>query len=314
MARQRKTRPRRYKDKYPSGRKKGFINYSPRGNRLLVNQILELRERYEAWLPMHPRSFLYRLLEEYGYDKTDAFWGSVKNVLTNMRRGRLIAFEDIGDNRAQVHEPPVSYNSPANFWRNVRYWAEDYRCKRDRGQPCVVELWVEAAGTVGLVERIAHEYGIKVYTASGFNGIGILHELAKRAVRRSVPTVVLHLGDLDSSGECIYDAMAEDVRLFTEGLDECAPKVMFVRVALTREQQKRFKLPTKPAKSTDNRGDFKGGTVQLEALKPPVLAQIVEDAILERYDRATWEAVVEREAEERAELMEQVERYLPDDE
>ena len=253
--------------------------------------------------------------------------GTVKTVLASMRRGRLIPFEDVGDNRTQVFEPPISYSSPANFWRNVRHWAENYRRPRNEGQPCVVELWVEAAGTVDLVKPTAHQYDVKVYTASGFNGLNMMHEAAKRVVRRDRPTVILHLGDLDSSGECIYDAMAEDVRLFAQGLseDDESPrsrvyrlmgvsKVTFARVALTREQQELLKLPTKPGKDTDKRGDFKGGTVQLEALKPPVLAQMVEDAILEHYDRETWERVVEREEMERDELNEQVNRYLPDDE
>ena len=144
MQRSPKTRLRTYKDKYPSGREKGFTNYRPRKNRVLVGQILEIRDRYREWLPMHPRSYFYRLLEEYGYDKTDAFWETVKTVLVNMRRGRLIPFEHVGDNRAQVHGPPIGYNSPADFWWHVRQWAEDYRLDRDEGQLRKVELWVEA--------------------------------------------------------------------------------------------------------------------------------------------------------------------------
>jgi hypothetical protein len=307
------TAPRRYKDKYPHGRAKGFTNYKPRKHKLLVSQILEVRDRYEKWT-LHPRGYFYRLLEEYGYKKTDSLWTTVKDALTSMRRGRLLPFEDVGDNRTQVFSPPISYSGPADYWRVVRSLGDNYRRHRGEGQPSVIELWVESSGTVDLVKPVADRYGVGVYTGKGFSGVNMMHAAAKRAVERDLPTVILHLGDLDSSGENIFDAVAEDVRLFVEGLDGFAPEVTFVRVAITREQVRRLKLPTKPGKSTDKRGDFEGGTVQLEALKPPELAQMVEDAILAHYDRETWESVLALEESEWDELHEQIGRYLPDDE
>jgi hypothetical protein len=115
----------------------------------------------------------------------------------------------------------------------------------------------------------------------------------------------------------MYDAVAEDVTLFAEGLtDEYGydmPDLTFVRVALTREQVERLGLPSKPATGKDRRGDFEGGTVQLEALKPTHVVELVEAAILDHYDAEIWDALIEEEAQEWNELNEQVNQYLPDE-
>jgi len=112
--------------------------------------------------------------------------------------------------------------------------------------------------------------------------------------------------------------MAEDIRLFAEGLaDEWyydRPEITFVRVALTREQAEELDLPTSPASKGDRRGGFDGDTVQLESVDPPVLVEMLKHAILEQFDEDIWNEVVGFEERELPVLAEQVRRYLPDDE
>jgi hypothetical protein len=319
MARRTKKRaaPRRYKDKYPSGRDKGFAEYNPRVRKKLVAEVLEIHDRY-AGFKMHPRGYFYRLIGEHGYAKTGSLWGKVKDVLVKMRRGRLIPFDDVSDRKARTFRPPLSYSGLDEFWQTVRDDAAVYRRDRDAGPFCKIEIITESAGTIDIMKPVADEYGITVYTSSGFNGVNMMHAAAERAVTRMMPTVILHLGDLDSSGESMYDAMAEDIRLFAEGLaDEWyydRPEITFVRVALTREQAEELDLPTSPASKGDRRGGFDGDTVQLESVSPPQLVEILKRAILEHFDEDIWDEVLEIEEEELPKLAEQVRRYLPDDE
>ena len=55
-----------------------------------------------------------------------------------------------------------------------------------------------------------------------------------------------------------------------------------------------------------------GWTVELEAVSPADLAAIVVDAIESRTDADTRQAVIDREAAERAELMQQLEEDRDD--
>ena len=98
--------------------------------------------------------------------------------------------------------------------------------------------------------------------------------------------MILHLGDYDPSGESIFESVAEDVAAFVRAdRRHGLVTVQFERVALTREQVRHFNLPTAPAKITDSRSkDWIGGTCQLEALPPNVIAEILRAAIERHID------------------------------
>jgi hypothetical protein len=116
---------------------------------------------------------------------------------------------------------------------------------------------------------------------------------------------VLHVGDYDPSGESIFEVIAEDAAAFVR-----ADRVLETidlharRVALTAEQVDQFALETAPPKPSDSRSvRWKGGTCQLEALPPDVLAEIVRDAILNGFNRQTLKQVLNDERLDRATLL-----------
>ena len=60
------------------------------------------------------------------------------------------------------------------------------------------------------LSRVANHLGVPVYSGGGFDGLKGKRAFADRALGRSVPTVVLHIGDRDDFGDRIYVAAAED--------------------------------------------------------------------------------------------------------
>jgi hypothetical protein len=100
------------------------------------------------------------------------------------------------------------------------------------------------------------------------------------------PTIILHLGDFDPSGQSIFDSVAEDVAAFVEQDRPWATvSVRFERIALTADQVRAHDLPTAPPKATDTRSKtWEGGTCQLEALAPNTIAQILREAIARHID------------------------------
>ena len=67
----------------------------------------------------------------------------------------------------------------------------------------------------------------------------------------------------------------------------------FIRLAVTPAQVLEMNLPTAPPKKTDNRSFSGTSTTQCEAISPPDLAQILEDAILDHTDLEAYQEALE---------------------
>ncbi|MBH1934100.1 hypothetical protein I5Q34_07295 [Streptomyces sp. AV19] len=256
---------------------------------------------------MSGRQIFYRMVGLYGYEKKERAYDRLTEHLNRARRAGLIRMEDIRDDRAVVIGPGAGYDGPADFWRSVAAAAEDYHCPLAEGQPRAAELWVESAGMMPMVARVAAGFGVTVYGSGGFESVGAKHEAACRIARRALPTTVLSLGDLDPSGWSIVDAAADDVATFVEEMDAEPPAVR--RLAVTVEQVAAYGLETVPQKETDRRGERMPATVQAEALSPDQLTGIVRAGLAAVVDERALQAVRERSERERAELRAALDAY-----
>lgn len=217
----------------------------------------------------------------------------------------MIAFGDIR-NDGVTGRIDAHYAGLDQFHDETAERARNYRRDRQHGQAQYVELFCEAAGmVVHQLERVALPYSIPVYSGSGFDSLTAKYSIAQRALARNVPTVLLHVGDFDPSGQSIFEAMAEDVAGFVH-VDRVLATIAVrpVRVALTAEQVDRHDLPTSPPKPSDARSrGWAGETCQLEALAPDDLAAIVQNAIGDRIDPWQLGLVLKAEERDRAQLL-----------
>ncbi len=100
-----------------------------------------------------------------------------------------------------------------------------------------------------------------------------------------------------------YDAGgARAFRTIERGFEEYAPHCALVRqLALTREQVTEWDLPTRPAKGKDPEAEKWGDVaVELDAIPPDLLTNLVEGAIRGRVNERAWEVAQRVEAEERS--------------
>lgn len=314
------------------GRPRGFASWTPQPATLAVlDDVQQVLHEYRQHLPLTARQIFYRLVGQYGYDKTERAYARLCEYLVRARRAQIIDFTSIRDD-GTVHNEYLRYTSPADFWRQVEENADYYTRDKLEGQPVHVELWCEAAGMVPQLERVANAYSVPVYSTGGFSSVTVTYEIADRALHRDKPTVFLHVGDYDPSGESIFDAMTRDAQAFllnrlywrldedereelfpggslTYGADLPVghPNLLARRVALTEEQVDSYGLPTAPPKATDSRSvNWYGETCQLEAMPPDTLADVIRDAIAHELDYDVLDTIREAEERERRQIVQQV--------
>lgn len=290
-------------------RTRGLAPYRPQGKtRALLAQVDAVLAEYAEHLPLTIRQLFYRLVGAFGYPKDENAYGRLTEALNRARRSGLVAFEAIRDD-GPVELDAGGFSGLPGFWGTVAAAAGEYRRERLAGQPFALELWTEAGGMAPQLERAVADYGVSVFSSGGFDSLTVKYDAARRIARRDRPTVVLHVGDHDPSGVALFQAAAEDVAMLVDDLGGFALPT-FERVAVRPEHVDEYELETAPAKAHDKRGAWQGGgTVQAEALAPDLLAGLVRAAVERYVERETFEAVLDVERDERAALVEQLERF-----
>jgi hypothetical protein len=284
-------------------RPRGFAPWTPRPDTLaLVQDVRAVLAEYSDHLPLSNRQCWYRLVGTKAFPKTESAYKRLCETVNRARRAGLIPFAHIRDDGTARYEA-ACWADPAAFLADVRGDALRFRLDRQDGQPVRLWLLCEASGMAPMLARVANPYGVPVLTSGGFDSVTAKHDLACELaahLRAGVSCEVLHLGDLDPSGEHLFTSLGEDVGAMCRAM--CGDEPAFTRLAVTREQPDLLNLPTAPPKATDRRR-FEGETVQCEAIPPDVLVGIVRDALTARRDYGVWAEVAAREADMRAELV-----------
>ena len=286
----------------------GYATWHPRRESLpLLNAIHETLSDYRAVGPITLRQLFYVLVGREEIEKTERAYKRLGDFVSRARRASLISFDDIRDDGVTSAES-LRFAGPEDFREDVLERAAYYRRDRQAGQPVRVEVICEAAGMVAQLHRVCAPWSVDVFSGGGFMSVTSIRDVALRAADRSVPTVVLHLGDFDPSGVSVFDRVREDVWAFAyaEGAEFDA-----VRVALTEEQVADYGVATAPPKPSDSRSKtWSGETAQLEALPPDVIADILDAAIRRYLDDTIRQGVISEEAEERKRITEVLEAVM----
>ena len=292
-------------------RNRGYLtSYNPQAKtRALLEQAQAVLAEYRAHWPLTCRQIFYRMVGAHGYDKSETAYGRLCHHLANARRARLIPFNAIRDDGVTTYRRE-HFDSRDDFLRHLRSMGRRYTRNKLAGQELHIEVWCEAAGMLPQIDDVAEPYSVKAYSSGGFDSLTAKKDLANRIVRIEKPAIILHLGDFDPSGESIFDSVAQDVTAFVEAdRPHGLVSVAFERIALTRAQVAHYDLPTAPAKTSDTRSrGWDGGTCQLEALPPDVIAGIVRNAITDWID---FDQLAEDEAAEETERAEITQLLLP---
>ena len=292
----------------------GFAPWSPnRASRKLVESVQEILDDNEEFLPLTGRQIFYMLVGQYRYDKTELAYHRLLDKLNRARRSRLIPFHAIRDDGVTMRGGGW-WSGEDQFLGSIIPSAKAFKMDRQRSQTSVIEIWVEAAGMVPQIARVATNFSIITYSSGGFNSTTMKHSAAARFCRRfqktNQLTTVLHIGDHDPSGVAIFENLSLDIPSFCAGMG-CPGISWWKRIAVTPEQIEKHELEESPPKKTDSRSvNWEGGTVQVEAMRPEVIADEVQSVIVEQIDFTAYDEAIAEEIAVRDRLINKLESIM----
>lgn len=323
---------------------RGYVEFNPTAETAYWLERAQLVvDDYRSSWPLTVRQVFYRMVAAHGFPKREADYKRLVGIIAKARRASLVGsdhgipFAAIRDDRGRAVDP-FYYAGELDFVDSVAGYAESYRIDRRSDQPQLVELWCEAAGMVPIVTEIADPYGLRVSSGGGYDSVTAKHQLATRAAAlwkaEGRPTLVLHVGDFDPSGENLCDVLRDDVtHMVTQQiggrvLSEGRRAFDVQRVALTARQVVDRQVITAPAKPTDARQaaflakydwlveelGTESIAAQLEALEPAELSELMREAIVERLDRDVYDETLARERDQRESLIARIDAWRESEE
>ena len=152
-----------------------------------------------------------------------------------------------------------------------------------------------------VVEPVCDEWDVPLYPARGYSSLTMIHDAAQSLERKGRPARILHFGDYDPSGQDAILTIQRDLRLLAPRTNELG--LEFEIVAVTPEQMQELALPTRPTKRSDTRsGAFGEESVELDAIEPDVLRQMVNDNLSREFPERAREENERLQEEAREEI------------
>jgi hypothetical protein len=253
--------------------------------------------------PMTVRQVFYQLVVRGAIEKTEEqYQGTVIRLMTQMRIDGSLPYSWVVDESRRVRITETFNNIEEALERTAKF----YRRSALAQSTDYLEIWVEKDALSGVIWDPASEYDVPLMVSRGMPSITFLHGTAqaiRRAHLRGKQTYIYQFGDHDPSGVLIPQTIERRLHQMCE-TQLGVPGPIVERVALTEEQIEEYNLPTRPTKRDGNRHarDFEGDSVELDALPPRELRQMVTDVIERHISAAETEILRATEDSEREQL------------
>ena len=277
---------------------------NPRRHRATKAEVEARREAFLAIIeegrPMTVRQVFYQATVRNLAPKTEAGYAMVQNDLVIMRRAGDLPYGWIADNTRWQRKPQTFDGIEDALEDTARFYRKSLWAQAD----CYVEVWLEKDALSGVLYPVTSRYDVSLMVARGYASLSFLHSAAEYIGDLDVPTFIYHCGDYDPSGVNAGEKIEETLREMAPDAD-----ITFERIAVNPDQIAAWNLPTRPTKTSDSRSKgFAAESVELDAIEPSQLREIVEQAI-ERHLPPEQMAVLEAaEESERSILRDMISR------
>jgi hypothetical protein len=249
-----------------------------------------------AYQPVTVRG-LYYLAEVHGVpgiDKSDAGYGRVQAQVLKLRRAGHLDYTWIADGTRWMRKP-ASFDNVEDALHST---ARLYRRNLWRDAKTYVEIWCEKDALAGTIFPVTSLYDAPLMVARGFPSETFAFEAVAARGDDDRPYHVVYLGDFDRAGQDAAGSLEEKLRRFAA---EKNIEIVFNTIAVTPEQIRDLKLPTRPPKritTADKRWPYPFAC-EVDAVPPNHLRHLVEAAINEHLPQDEFRILKTAEASER---------------
>ena len=280
-----------------------------RQTRPVVDAILQIIDEFAEYLPMTVRQVFYQLVARLIVPNHSKQYRKTSRLLVQMRERELVPWSAIED-RARYTIEKRGVTDLSSYLRDKLEWL-DPRCYGRcyvQHQDVYIEVSTEKDALAGILEKEIWPYCTRLNVVRGQYSATFVEEVSRRfdaAIMRGQNPILLHFGDLDPSGVAIPRTVQKNFEK-RHGVD-----VDVRQVALTPAQVHQYQLPisTEAVKSKDPNYrawvDLYGPAqpaVELDALSPKLLREILRRELDELYDLSGMGAEEQNEIRERKTL------------
>lgn len=264
----------------------------------LASKIIQAYARQGLDLTL--RQLYYRFVAAALIPNKQSEYKKLGKVISDARLAGLIDWSAIVD-RTRHLRALDNWTDPHDILDDCARW---YHLDRWRDQENRVEVWIEKDALVGVIQQVCQRNDVAYFSCRGYASQSSLWRAARRIgryIEGGQKVTVLHLGDHDASG---IDMTRDIERRLDLYLSHDGHHHKFDweidRIALNMDQVRRYRPPPNPARQRDPRAaeyiaEFGDQSWELDALEPPVLIQLIEDAIVALRDDDAWDALQDEE-------------------
>lgn len=250
-----------------------------------------LLEIIEDGRPMTVRQVFYQATVRALVEKAETGYSKVQTDLTLMRRAGDLPYDYLADNTRWQRKPRTFGGVKEALEDTARFYRKSLWANAD----CYVEIWLEKDALAGVIYPVTSMFDVSLMVARGYASLSFLYSAAEYINDLDVPAYIYHLGDFDPSGVNAGEKIEETLRELAPDAD-----IWFERIAVTRGQIEIWDLPTRPTKTSDTRSKGFGNiSVELDAIEPNQLRELVQTAIEEHLPADEFNVLKAAEASER---------------
>ena len=237
------------------------------------------------------RQIFYRLVATQVIKNTEPSYKKLGRILVEARKAKKIRYTDIEDRTRAVHGGAKMDKSAVDHFRNGLGYLKNldtyYSMPRWWAQKKRVVVFVEKEALASVFENVTNEREVDLVVCRGYPSLTLMYDVAEHIKMTDSGEESIHFlyfGDYDPSGADIERHVSEELSTTFGMVFEMG------RVAITREQIEELHIPPAPAKATDPRTkDFEeregvAWQVELDAIEPEALQQLIREAIDEHFD------------------------------
>lgn len=249
-----------------------------------LNKVKAILIDLERFKPLTLRQIYYQLVGKAHIENKVSEYTMLSKLIKQARIDGYLSWNDIED-RVRVIEYGAGWSNQEEFINDeLDDFLERYKRHLVQDQDVFIEVWIEKDALRTIFSRITLKYCISTVVCRGFSSISFLNSFRERVLKAQEENkrpIMLYFGDFDPSGNEMLPSMQTTLEMEMD-----LHGVEFKRIALTKDDIYKYKLPHDPAalKKSDTRAkkhiDKYGFlAVEIDALHPEVLEQKIRDAI-----------------------------------